>query len=324
MKIIIILLLLLLFIAFFTVKSNKKLGNSDYYKENGKMFYYCKELIKTCEQGEVFGVDLDSFEVIEAWGDGLFAKDKKHIYCGGKIIINADPDSFQILNTSYSKDKNNVFYNKMKHDYDKASFGVISNIDPDNFYVLGDLYAKDDKNIFYLNKKIENADLVTFKLIVNAGKDYAIDENYVYFNGIAVAGADPETFNHVMTDYHYNIYYKDKNAVFKLKSGEIKKLSILDSETFKVIKHPYYKDKNFVLNSVGLIVDADSATFTLIGSGYAIDKNYVYYGRDKIVSADLSSFYVFDVSYPCAKDKEHVYVRGQIESGVSPVDFIPW
>ena len=40
-----------------------------------------------------------------------YAKDKKHVYCGEKIIISADPKTFKIIDLEHelTKDKNNEY-----------------------------------------------------------------------------------------------------------------------------------------------------------------------------------------------------------------------
>ncbi len=53
--------------------------------------------------------DPDSFEEVFIHQDAFYTKDKNHVYLFEKIIEEADPSSFRVLNIYYSMDKNKVF-----------------------------------------------------------------------------------------------------------------------------------------------------------------------------------------------------------------------
>lgn len=94
----------------------------------------------------VKNADPNSFEIINSY----FAKDAKHIFNNGRIAPNNfDVNSFQSLNFSYAKDKNGVYHiTEFDEQYTK-----IENADIDSFEVINEFYAK-DKNQVYQGKDI--------------------------------------------------------------------------------------------------------------------------------------------------------------------------
>lgn len=120
--------------------------------------------------------DISAFEVfqIEELYNGatyihsLFAKDKASVYCGGKILLGADPVTF-ISFGSYGKDKNNVFLGcSPLAGADVASFG------PHNGLVI-------DKSALYCGKRIEVPDSSKIEQIEHNDLMWlAKDQNAVY------------------------------------------------------------------------------------------------------------------------------------------------
>ncbi len=74
---------------------------------------------------------------------------------GDVILKNADIRTFQVLNESYAKDKNNAYY----------ASSAITGADLATFTALSEVYAKDANKVYCLNKIIEDADLATFRPI---------------------------------------------------------------------------------------------------------------------------------------------------------------
>lgn len=96
-------------------------------------------------------------------------------------IKGADPNTFEILNTLYSKDKNYVYFiDEELVDSDTKTFEIINNF-----------YSKDKKNVYYLKYKLLNSDPSTFKVYDNSIKKEEIyyeaeDKNNYYQDGIIV------------------------------------------------------------------------------------------------------------------------------------------
>ena len=225
-------------------------------------------------------------------------------------------------------------------------------------------YAKSNKHIYWVctfdgkEKKVEEADLSTFEIIVSGGRvNVAKDKNHVFSMDQIIEGADPNSFKHIRYDF-----FKDKNNIYHGSN----RLENIDVETFEIIigggRFDVFKDKNNVYYGSTLIEDADPSTFEYFperhnltsGSGYsyAKDKNNVYLGSEKLLNADpeafvlmidkgiygkdennayyqstlieeadLNTFEVIDYHY--SKDKNNVYKNGKIVEGADPDTFSP-
>lgn len=125
-----------------------------------------------------------------------YAKDKNAVYVGcGSLLENADPDTFQVFEDSYAKDKDTVWWNGYE----------IEGADASSFQALGENYAKDSNHVYYseterrTTQHIEEADPATFQLVEKYAEresgskyHYAKDKNNVYWSSILVEGVDPD------------------------------------------------------------------------------------------------------------------------------------
>ena len=129
-------------------------------------------------------------------------------------------------------------------------------------------------------------DINTYKIWENG--IYIKDKTKVYWGGMPVNEADPETFEELGEE---NLA-KDKNHVY---SGD-SILENLDPALLKYIGDPYYLYKNHVLylGSASLLVKKRKLETDIDG------KNYVYMGDELI------------------KDKKNVYYAGQILKETKP------
>jgi len=84
----------------------KVLKYSDFARDNNSVFY---------KDHKVEGSDPETFKIISTKGRYHYAKDKNNVYIYVSNdwsifkIINADPDSFEVLDYPYSKDKNDAY-----------------------------------------------------------------------------------------------------------------------------------------------------------------------------------------------------------------------
>jgi len=220
-------------------------------------------------------VDSKTFEVFDYWEN--YFRDKNNVYyenelykMGLKKIEGADRNSFEILNSEFSKDKNNVYYygNKMK------------GISPDGFEIIGNEFVfknhedlvsiiKDKNNVYYLKGK------------VGSEKYEIISLNF-----------DGTSFKYSNADYSYKSksegYFQDKNGVYYF---DISKLDNLTPD-------------NVFLKIEG----ADTSSFVQLMFGYAKDKNKVYRGNQEVKSANSESFKIIETNEKLiVKDKNRVY-----------------
>jgi hypothetical protein len=98
-----------------------------------------------------------------------------------RIIKDADPKTFEVLNRHYTKDKNN-FYICSWSGLDLFRISTkcekIKNVDRESFKPLDEGYARDKNYIYFYGNIIENGDSESFKILDNG---YRIDKNRVYY-----------------------------------------------------------------------------------------------------------------------------------------------
>ena len=129
---------------------------NDYYAIVGDKLYFGDTVL-------VGNVDITSFKIPHSKLIGNLGMDKNHVFFKGKIISNANPKSFKILETCLD----GTYY-----------------IECDNVF-----YAKDDKQAYFIRTisnevkiiKTKSLDEFHFKVIDERG--YAFDKEYSYYLG---------------------------------------------------------------------------------------------------------------------------------------------
>ena len=93
---------------------------------------------------------------------------------------------------------------------------------------LGDYYSINKGKVYYRDEKIENADIMSFKVL---NEDYAKDKNHVYSGNEVIDPSpllgkikNPETFEFLPNGIIYGtLYRKDKNRSYEyLTKDELK------------------------------------------------------------------------------------------------------
>lgn len=284
--------LLIFLISNLIFSENKKL-NENFRIEDGEVYYINRK---------IEGADAKTFEVFE---DDKYAKDKKNIYYGDKVLNEADPKSFKSLSkisSGLGKDKNSVYYIGKK----------IAEVNPKNFKVLKDYIFTDEKNVYLYGEKKEEIDLQTLKFF-DDNSSYFFDKNNIYFQGDKLENADFESFKIMESNFS-----KDKNNVY---AGN-EKIDGADAKTFQVIDTyaGFARDKNQFYSNDGTVLNVDGKSFQIVKDYekdyfmYAKDKNKVYYinfmdGKDEMVKElkglNPKNFKVLNPYY--TKDDKKVY-----------------
>jgi len=187
-----------------------------------------------------------------------------------KKIEGTDRNSFKILNSEFSKDKNNVYYYGNK----------IKGISPDGFEFVGNEFVfknhedsisflKDKNNVYYLKGKIGKEKYEIIPLNFDS-KSFKYSNNGFY----------------ELTNLNYTGYFEDKNGVYYFDG--LAKLT-----------------PNNILSKVE---NADIPSFVQYMAGYAKDKNKVYCGTKDVKGADVESFVAFTIDgEDIIKDKNKIY-----------------
>lgn len=246
-----------------------------------------------------------------------YGMDNKKIYYCEKEVLNADVDTFFVLNYAYAKDKNTAYFKGEKICDLSCNFRTFKQ-------AAG--YATDNTFVYYNGAVLENSDPMAFQAVGDASFDGAVflarDNVCTYYNGEIIDYMDNETLSCIGKNF-----YKDRNGVYYITT----KLSDLNPQEVRVINEyyiadktkAYYCDKNGVkalenVNPIGLRVrsrlSSDNINVYFKGNlikglngaevdidyynfcGYLQDKNSVYYYMDK-VDANPETFKALDFGY---------------------------
>ena len=240
---------------------------------------------------KVLNADVNSFVVLE--GDHSYAKDKNSVYYSGEKIEGANPKTFKIISDGmYSKDDKNVY----------ATVDIIKGADPQTFRRISETnYARDKNNLYYYFGDVKNLGKINEKDFKVLDSDLIKNGNEIYYLGEKANIKNPEKFEPIKASDDKRILYgKDDENIYAVTSDE---------------KHGYFK----------VIKNADKDTFEVMekDTRYSKDKKNVYYAGYNVVQlqdADKNSFTIVedeDFSY----DKKNVYYAGRKLNDISPNGF---
>lgn len=123
-------------------------------------------------------------------------------------------------------------------------------------------------------------------------KDFARDNESVYFKNNKIEGSDPETFE-VISTANRRSYAKDKNNVYiYIKNGwSVFRIYNADPATFEALEFPYSKDKNDAYNgTLPLFVD-DVSKFKVVEGGSISQSTLAEYFIEPITQSEESAKY---------------------------------
>jgi len=234
------------------------------------------------------GLDPVTFEIININGSARqYLKDKNGVYSidgdSDNLVLEKlpyDPQTYEVINQLYSRDKNNIYYDNKK--IEGADLPTFQRIDE---YI----YSKDKNNIYFRGKKISGVDKETFEKIDKY--NYSKDKNNIYYDDKKIEGVDKNTFE-LMYDFGsvVNEYYsKDKNNVYY----ENKKLKGIDVKTFRkinrLVDNFLIEDKNgfYIVEKDGSVapidskeVDIENLSQLAIKTNLYHDNNSMYFVRN--------------------------------------------
>ena len=233
------------------------------------------------------GLDPVTFEIINISGSARrYLKDKNGIYSiiysmdgdSDKLVLENlpyDPQTYEVINQLYSKDKNNIYYSDRK----------IIGVDLPTFQRIDEnIYSKDKNNIYFRGKKISGADKDTFEKIDKY--NYSKDKNNIYYNDKKIEGVDKNTFEltydfgSVVNEY----YSKDKNNVYY----ENKKLKGIDVKTFKkisrLVDNFLIEDKNgfYIVEKDGSVAPIEGKEVDIENLSQLAIKTNLYHDKDSM------------------------------------------
>jgi len=177
-----------------------------------------------------------------------------------KQLPDADPKTFEQINTDYGKDTNFVYLKANK----------IETADPKTFKLINDYYALDINSAYFIGVIIADADPKTFTYL---GNNWSRDENNYFYEQYNIYVCDLKTFQLVSDKYPSRGY--DKQCYFVEQS----KVAVKDMATLEILPANYAKDKFHVYWRSSILKGADPKTFIVKDKrsiSIAKDKNRCY------------------------------------------------
>lgn len=118
-----------------------------YYAKDINNIFYFSPVNNKKQNTKIEGADSKTFQVFEEFGPPYeYSKDKKHVYKQGKILPNADAETFEFINAFYMKDKNHIYYEG----------NLLKEADVNTFEIsTQSSYDGKDKNYYFSKGKIK-------------------------------------------------------------------------------------------------------------------------------------------------------------------------
>lgn len=285
--------------------------------------------------------------------DNRHYKDQNQVYfiLYRKRVLDADVNTFEVLDKRFSRDKDSVFFEGNKKE----------RLDVETFEVLDGWFSKDAKTVLYGARQVKFADPDTFEAI---GGNYARDKNFNYRRWHVLSKKGPKDLEIVSDENEEFEAYKEKYGVYAYAyatdgeyvyfsdyRGYTTPLPWIDVDTFEVIGNwTKIKDKNGIYSNdsgddgfefaveecfvevctVGLRLDRNTSDelvdwpeakkITMEKKerwgelGYKFYNGRIYYHDNLMYGVDVDSFEPLSGSY--SRDKDNFYIKGQPFKGI--------
>jgi hypothetical protein len=241
------------------------LGNDSGYYIRGNKVYYLAGFPSTAF--EIGSANVQAFTII----DTQYALDDVHVYFTGSAIEDADPATFELLESPFSRDARHVYVS-----------GTIFTNDPVNFEIVSGNALRDSQHIYW-GTEIISDDPSNLKILYSENYyTYLQDSTTVFVNGNPIQGADLPTFEVILDDYA-------QDAVHIFYFGEI--IPEADPATFEILESPYARDLDSVFWMENIIAGVDVATFRVLNANFecSADASFAYYQDQSVPNFDPNS-----------------------------------
>lgn len=275
------------------------------------------------------GIDPITFQIINISGSAhRYLKDKNGIYNidgdSDNLVLEKlpyDPQTYEVINQLYSKDKNNIYYSNRK----------IIGADLPTFQIGSDGFSKDKNNVYYENKKLKGIDVKTFKKISRLVDNFLIeDKNGFYIvekdGSIApIDGKEVDIENLSQLAIKTNLYH-DKDSMYFVKNHKLVKIK--DAPKVDPYNLSTYNDKYINKYNVVYYLDTDEGAFRKLEKAeshqfsaygdteYAKGRKNVYFKGKILADADYESFgmkYNHEKDVYEIRDKNKVYETVKVD-----------
>jgi len=253
--------------------------------------------------------DPESFEVL----DDDYGRDKIHAFYRGEIIKGADGGSFRAIGKWYAADKVQVY----------LSGDLIENADPATFKVHSYYFAEDVSDFYWSGKALNVRDKSTFKLLGESDSwqtKWAKDRyNGYYLDGGVISDIDYETFHPIdaKKNNHSGSYAADKNRVYFMDMI----VPEADPLTFKEVAFYIGQDKYRAYKGATPTQIKDYTRLRRLGDMYADGVNVYDHDFHILPNADAETFEHIERNW--YKDKSNVWWDNKMLIGANPKKFVP-
>ncbi len=147
---------------------------------------------------------------------------------------------------------------------------------------------------------------------------YAADKNGVYYEGVKIAGADPQSFTPLNDNYapHLEWYAMDRERWYgagaPLASRRGGELRILNPGYAIHPEGAFYGSRRL-----------ERDDFEVMGlGGYARSRSHVYFRGQMIAGVDARSFRFYPENPAYGRDKDHVVMDGKVQQQIDAASFM--
>ena len=237
-------------------------------------------------------------------GKVIYVLDGNFFQIGGTEIEGADPDSFSVIDQSYAKDINNIYYDgKPVAGANPNSVALVTSELPEDSANSG--YLISDGKVFCYGEIIEGADPASFSYLLGS---YAMDKDYLYYyidikiprkaTPTAIPNANAGYIRHGEQVIFHGVVISD------------------EANDFKIISDEYAVDASHVYSHGEIVEGMVPDGFTVISPYYRKDKNQAYYFNTPIPESDSDTFKVLNDAI--SKDQKNLYYNGYIVNNKKP------
>jgi hypothetical protein len=267
--------------------------------------------VAVCRVPVVSGGPRPGFQILHGqpvWGESFGGKSSRILV----RPIPADPATFKVVPPppkavpdayTYARDARAVFFGADTKAYE------LPDCDPATFAILSTdgKYVRDASHVYYCGILLRGANPETFWILPSP---YSKDDDHVYAGAAVIDDVDPTTFEVIRSGYCEAPFIWGYGPTFEPRDDPRPKTDI----------RGWARDKNACFFGDRRVHAADRDTFEALGDAHAKDKNHVYYGEERrvsvIVGADPGSFRVdpnqlLGGFFEAGSDKNGIYRRGE-------------
>lgn len=213
-----------------------------YNVERDAVYYKEFDESRGSSQRVIKDADPESFEILEY----EYGKDYKHVFYQGKMIPGADPSTFKPLTRLYAVDKFRGYY----------SGDSIALSTANGFTIIDAYFSKDISNVFYTVEPLNVCSVENFVIYPNKIEEdilerWSTDGCFYYFNNFRIPSTDYENIKFFAGSAGFAkdkrwVYYRDRKINYNKEGLRI--IDTVDVETFIVKDYLDCSDKFGCIN----------------------------------------------------------------------------